>query len=481
MRRTFVKNIVFLLLVNLVVKPIWIFAIDRNVQITVGHADYGLYSTLLNFSMVFQVLLDFGLQSYNSRTLAASPGSINSLFPNIMVAKAILSVTYTALTLAIGWLIGFRGFALYLLCILIGVQIMAYYLAYLRSNISALQRFFADSLLSVTDRLVLIIVLGILLFNPYFHHRFSISWMAWAQLAALGMAAFFAFMVCLRLSRLRKAHFDLKKVYVIWRKSLPYALLMFLMAVYMKGDLLLIERLSHKGAYEAGVYAAAYRLLDVGNNVTGVLFAAILLPMFSRMLARKEPIGPLVTLCLQLLLPLSVTVAVCCHIWGNDIMKLQLQQIATTYDGLVFSYLIFAYPGFCFGYIIGTLLTANGNISALIKLSAMAVVFSTTLNWLLIPRYGALAAALVATATQIMVTVGNIVLAKRCVGFQLPFHFLLKLVLFSAIVLAAAWAATFLPAHFIWQILSVAAVAGISMWALGFFPVKKLILLLQNR
>ena len=57
--RQFISNITFLVFVNLIVKPFWIFGIDRTVQNAVGAEQYGTYFALFNFTMLFHILLDF--------------------------------------------------------------------------------------------------------------------------------------------------------------------------------------------------------------------------------------------------------------------------------------------------------------------------------------------------------------------------------------------------------------------------------------
>ena len=43
MQNRFIKNIIFLLFLNLLVKPFWILGIDREVQNLLGDASYGTY------------------------------------------------------------------------------------------------------------------------------------------------------------------------------------------------------------------------------------------------------------------------------------------------------------------------------------------------------------------------------------------------------------------------------------------------------
>lgn len=49
MKREFVLNLVFLLLINILIKPLFIFGVDLGVQNRIG-ADYGLYFALLNLA-----------------------------------------------------------------------------------------------------------------------------------------------------------------------------------------------------------------------------------------------------------------------------------------------------------------------------------------------------------------------------------------------------------------------------------------------
>jgi O-antigen/teichoic acid export membrane protein len=481
MRRFFVQNIFFLTLVNLIVKPLWIFGIDRNVQIAVGHSAYGQYGALLNFSLIFQVLLDFGLQSYNNRAVAQSPGAMKSLFPNIIIAKGILSFGYVLLVALLGLLLGYRGYEFFLLLILCFVQILNSFLLYLRSNVSAMHHFRTDSILSVSDRVFMIAICSVLLFHPSFAGRFKIEWFIYAQIAAYIFTSVIAFIICTRLSRLDWSHYDLKKVWSICRQSLPYALLIFLMAIYIRSDVFLIERLLPKGKFEAGIYAGAYRFLDVSNNVTGVLFAGILLPLFGRMLAQKEQVQPLVRLSVNLLLPVAITAMIVGFFHGQEIMFLQLKDSKSAYEGAVFGLLMAAFPGYCIGYIYATLLTANGSIKPLILVAACAVLLNVVLNFILVPRYGAWGGAVSCCATQCFLSVANIMLARRLIGLKADWNWIARYPVYIVIVFACCYLLNN-SSFVLWQQLAmIAAAAGVSMFVCGFLPFGKIKELLRNK
>ena len=481
MRRFFVQNIFFLILVNLIVKPLWIFGIDRNVQLAVGHEVYGQYQALLNFSIIFQVLLDFGLQSYNNRAVAQAPQTIKTLFPNIMVAKGILSIIYLALISVLGLVLGYRGHAFLLLLILGLVQVLNSLVLYLRSNISAMHRFKTDGILSVLDRLVMILICPVLLFKDTFAAHFKIEWFLYAQIISYVITSLAAFIICSRFDRINWKHYELKKVWVICKNSVPYAVLVFLMAIYLRSDVSIMERMLHNGKYEAGVYAGAYRLLDVANNVTGVLFAGMLLPMFGSMLAKREAVQPLLRLCVNLIVPVAVTALIVAYFMGPQIMLLQLKGQATVYDGQVFTMLMVAFPAFCINYIYMTLLTANGNLKQLIVVASVAVALNLGLNFILMPHYGAWGAAVTCCITLYFVAITNIFLARKIIRLGTDYRWLLQYALFIILIGVSARGIVQVPGSIGTHLLLVAGSAGISMFICGFVPLRKIMEMLKNR
>ncbi|NRA49561.1 MAG: oligosaccharide flippase family protein [Phaeodactylibacter sp.] len=94
MKREFLINIIFLLTANLLIKPFYLFGIDRTVQNTVEGDGYGLYFTLFNFTFIFQIVNDFGIQNFNNRNIAQHRHLIDKYFPNILVLKAGLGIVF---------------------------------------------------------------------------------------------------------------------------------------------------------------------------------------------------------------------------------------------------------------------------------------------------------------------------------------------------------------------------------------------------
>ena len=66
----FVKNIAFLIVLNLLIKPFWPLGIEPAVQNAVGNASYGEYAILFNFSFLLNIILDFGVTQFNNKNIA---------------------------------------------------------------------------------------------------------------------------------------------------------------------------------------------------------------------------------------------------------------------------------------------------------------------------------------------------------------------------------------------------------------------------
>ena len=86
MQNKFIKNIIFLLFLNLLVKPFWILGVDREVQNMLGDKSYGLYLAIFNFSYLFYIILDLGITNFNSRNIAQDNKLLSKHFAGLSAA-----------------------------------------------------------------------------------------------------------------------------------------------------------------------------------------------------------------------------------------------------------------------------------------------------------------------------------------------------------------------------------------------------------
>jgi len=414
MKREFLLNILLLLGLNLLVKPFYIFGIDRTVQNEVGAEAYGLYFAFFNLAMLLQIALDFGIQNFNNRAISQHRQLIGKYFPNLLLLKLALSWVYLGLVLAVAALLGYRLEEWTLLIWVLVVQILNSFVLFLRSNLSGLGFYRTDSLLSALDRFLLIGIAGLLLFHPTRTMAFRVEWLVYAQALSLALTALTAFWLLRK--HLPKLRFRWKTPLAVWflRNSAPFALVILLMTLYTRMDAVMLERILPDGKREAGIYASAYRLLDAANML-GYLFATLLLPMFARMLKSREPVRPLVETSFQLIMAGAWALSLGIFFYRQEI-AFWLYDEATPYWGEVLGWLMFSFVAVSGSYIFGTLLTAKGRMGPMNRLFIVGIALNAGLNLLLIPEYKAWGAAVATLATQSLVFLAQVWLSKRMLG-----------------------------------------------------------------
>lgn len=419
MKRKFATNLILLLLLNLLVKPFWIFGIDRTVQNIVGAGEYGLFYSLFNFSLLLNIVLDFGLTSFNNREISRHSQLITKYFSNIVVIKLLMAFSYSIICLGAAIVMGYNGRQLYILLLLVFNQFLSSFILYFRSNLSGLQFFKTDSILSVLDRVLMILICSVLLWGNISGFHFTIEWFVYAQTLSYSITFIIAFFLVLPNTESFKLRFDRVFLLSIFRQSYPFALLALLMTFYSRIDSVMLERMLPKGNVESGIYAQAFRIVDAVNMIP-FLFAGLLLPMFSKMIKNQEVIQPFVGFAFSLLFVPSFAFAVSCIAYRTELMELLYQQ-HTLESSVILGLLMISFLFISLTYIFGTLLTANGSIKQLNIISAIGVTISILANTILIPHYKSMGAAIANMVTQIVVASIQIVFVLRTFKFNIKF------------------------------------------------------------
>ncbi|MGB1205671.1 MAG: oligosaccharide flippase family protein [Chitinophagales bacterium] len=442
----FLSSAAFLIFVNLIVKPFWIFAIDRKVQNTVGEAQYGEYFALFNYTFLFYVLLDFGINSFNSRAIAQNQNALNDYFPNMLIVKSGLSIVYLALCFFFAQFQTFQTSWLLLMCI---NQILISFILYFRSNLQGLHHFRTDSFISILDRLLMIFICAALLYGSFTTQVFRIEYFIYAQTFAYSIAFVSSFILVARELKTLHFSFNTKLFLPILKKTYPFALLGLLMSLYNRIDAVMIKYLlGEAGNAEAGIYAAAYRLLDALNMVA-VLLATILLPMFARMFQKGEDVQPLLALGAKIVFVGATVGAVSCFFFKMPLMEL-LYEEATPYYATIFAYLILSFIAISSVYVYGTLLTAKGSLKILNLIALAGVVVNISLNYYFIPIYKALGATQVTFVTQIVVALAHIFATHKVLNISFRWHTIFQLIAFFVACCSVAFFVEQIP-FLLWQ------------------------------
>lgn len=446
MNKKFLKNIIFLLFVNLLIKPFWILGIDVAVQNLVGDNSYGLYLAISQFAYLFYILLDLGLTNFNNRNIAQNNQLLSKHFVGISQAKILLTILYFIVIFVIGWIIGYRGEQLKLLAIVGFNQVLLSFILYVRSNISALLLFKTDSMLSVLDRVLMILICSFMLWSGFFpKENFNIYTYIYAQTVSYVITLIIAVIIVLRHTGKLTIRINIPFVIMIIKKSLPYALLVLLMSFYNRLEPVLIERLLPEdiAASQAGVYARAWRLFDAGNNIS-YLFSVILLPLFAAIIKEKEDLQGLVKQSFGIMLSMTCIIAVLCIFYSQNFMELMYPEQNNDEASIILKILMGSFVSISVTYIFGTLLTANGNLKQLNIVAACGVVINIALNCMFIPHFQAVGAAFTSLCVQFTTCVIQFFIAKKIFNLRLGTSYWLRLIAFLSLITITVYLSTLL-------------------------------------
>jgi len=480
LRRKFLVNIVFLLTVSLIIKAFWVLGIDRTVQNIAGEEAYGFYFSLFSFSVIFTLVLDMGLSGFNNRAVSADPSRVRLYFGNVLLLRLALTVLYFAVTLTAAWLMGYSGSQISLLLILMLNQFMASLTLWLRSNISGMQYLILDSLLSVADRLLMIIICSLLLWGGLTDSPFRIEWFVWSQTVAYFTVMVISFVTVIRRGGVSAIRPDMAVLKGIIVSGLPYAFVVFTMTIYWRIDSVLIERLLSDGAVQAGYYAQAFRLFDAFSMIP-VMFGGLLLPIFSKEHAAGNDITPLASMASGMLLAPVGIIAVTAATFPEEILDL-LYTSSVESAVQPFRLLMITLIPVGLTYIYSTMLTAAGFIRQLGIITSAALAVNLSLNMLLIPSFAGTGAAAASLAAQLIVASLSIITVHRSMKSVREPRRVALFILLLLVTLTAGLVCRALQVP--WPLAAALQLIAGASWALVFRlvePLKSLKLILEKR
>lgn len=428
-KKKFIFDLAILLVLNLLIKPFWILIVDPKVQMDVGNVVYGEYIVLFNFSFLSNILLDLGLANFNNRNIAQNSHLLSKHFSKLLTLKFALGILYFIVTLILAAVL-WQGDLRYLklLIVLCFNSFLLSMIAFMRSYLQGLHLFRIDSIVSVLDRVIMLIIFFAMMYN-LFGLQVDIMSYAYAQTAGYALAALIGFVIVLKETHTFKLSWHWPFNWMILKKSFPFAVLVLLMTFYNRFDSVMIERIlpGDFGKAQTGIYAKAFRLLDAANNIA-ILFAVQLLPIFSRMIKHKENIENIVKLSFTLLITPAIIVSISCLFYSDEFCKMLYKGSTEGHE--ILGILMCCFTAISMTYIFGTLLTANGNFKQLNTMAVLGILVNVVLNFILIPKFYAYGSAVASLITQFFTALVQIYMCYKVFNFHINTKLLTSLFLF---------------------------------------------------
>ena len=415
-------------MLNLLVKPFYILGIDAEVQNRVGKENYGLYLGLISLSFIFNMLIDLGINNFNNNNISKNTQLVSKHFSKLLSIKSALALGYALITLLVGWILDYRGFAFHLLIFLSFNQILVSFILFGRSNLAALHRFKADSIVSVLDRSLLVIFCSIILFGNLTESEFRIEWFVYLQTTTYAITLVtLVLMLRPNIGSIRW-HLDIPFSINIFKKSLPYATFMIIGSLYNRLDGIMLEKIGPLGSVSAGEYAQGFRFFEAAS-MFAYLFAVLLLPIYSRMIKQNEDVKPIVETATRLLIGAGLAGAILFFFHSDFVLQWRYPDVSQN-SIYAFSALMIGFVGVGLFYVYGTLMTANENLRMLNQISIGGLVINLCLNFYLIPTHGAFGAAIATMATQLFAGIAQLCFVVKTFKFRANYSLILQMVSF---------------------------------------------------
>jgi O-antigen/teichoic acid export membrane protein len=437
MQQKFLSNLVLLVLLNLVIKPVAIFGIDAAVQNRVGSEEYGLFFSLLNFTYLFNILLDLGINNFTTKNVAQYPGLMAKYVGKIAGLRLLLFGVYSIFTIGIALFLGYSSNVYPILGILIVQQFLIAMIAYSRSYLSGMMLFKLDALLSVLDRFLLIVFCGTVLIMTRGGNVFHIEHFIGIQFICYFISFLVGLILMIRYTGKVRVSFHKPISLLIVRESVPYALLIVLMMLFTRVDSVMLERMLENGAKQAGIYAQGFRLIDA-FFMFAMLFSNLLLPIFSKMIRLGEDVKELFSISSKLLVWGAIALAAFCFWNAKEVLEL-IYIHDTTQSAPPFQLLVLTFVAMCIVLIFGTYLTALGEMRTLNTIAFVGLVISIAANLYLIPRYGVLGAAVSTLATQFVVAFAQILIVLDRLKLKWNINTMGLFLIYTSVVFTGMW------------------------------------------
>ena len=462
-QQKFLKDLFWLQLLNWLIKPFWILILENTVQNRLGESVYGAYFIVFNFSLLFTMLMDLGMNSFITRELAAGRAA-GSLWKSGFSVKLLLSLAYMLITMLVAWS---QQLPLVLLGIVAINQLLLQWILMFRAFLQGSGANRADAWFSVLDRVVAIFLCLLLLQGSWFSGAEGLTWFALSQTGGY-LLALLLIAVKVRRSVLKPVSTAVElqqpplHMISVLRSSLGYALLALLMVGFTRIDALMLQMLREDGALQAGIYARGFRLLDAGL-IFPILMSTLLLPGFTAHATQRDELTALAKTGTVVMLLVAIPAASIGFAYADELMRLLNPRgsEARSQAASVLGWLMLAYVPMSLVYVFGTLLTALKQLRVLNIIAMSALGSNILLNLLLIPDFGALGTAWSAGITQAVFCLSCIWFSRKQLQSNSTFP-VLNILMFTGLAAACTYAAAWLSWPWYVQV-----AVGLGIWVSG--------------
>jgi O-antigen/teichoic acid export membrane protein len=373
-----------------------------------GADDYGRFTLALMYMQLFGVLADVGLYMTVVRDISRDPSRTEELVGNALTLRVLLSIAVIAVGGAVSLMLPYDGQVRLAILLAGGPLLFGMLTSSLVTVLQSRLRMGRAVAGEVTGRaLALVLTLVVAALDLGFYAVFGAA--AGGALAALVVT----WLLTRRLARIR-FRLDTTAWRPLLAASLPLGLALAINELYFRADTLIISL--YEPYQQVGFYTLAYRILEF-TLALGTLFLTTVFPLLSEAVVHDEPRA-------MRMIQVSTDVFVILGaplVAGGLVLAPQVIELVggTEFgDAATPLRILLVAGGLAWvNGVFGFALIAKRRQASALWLNAATLVFNVGLNFLLIPRYGIVAAAVVTVASETLIFAGSYPLMRRHFGF----------------------------------------------------------------
>jgi O-antigen/teichoic acid export membrane protein len=416
------KNYIFMFLSHIVriLSNVVIFLILARVW---GAETFGEFMYPFTFSLILIKVIDYGfvlqLVKHLSKDSKDTDDVVNSYF-NAKVYIFLFMFLLVLLTLPI-----YNGTNNLVFILLFLSLSLSSFSQFIGLPFRALDKFQLETLNLFLGNLLLFIVVIILVILDFGIVGIAFGYFISAILSMLmGL-----YLYNTKLGRLKVGRVYTKKSMVILKEGFPYAIHLFMGALYLQVDTIFINYFME--SRDVGIYQSAMRVV-LGSLILSEVIASVYLPQISRMLNKEQIIKHSITINSRTVL-LGGFVSIAILLLAKIIVFILFGESFNDAIPLLQVFAILIFIRFI-GTVYGVVLTISDKQSIRATISTVAFFINIILNYYLIPTNGLEGAAIASIITSFMLVVFYIYFAWKELGHFLFTKKILALILIFSLV-----------------------------------------------
>ena len=404
-----------------------IFFITR----TLGTYNYGLYNTVLAFTMIFATLADLGISTVLLRDLSRPDTNESDLFASIFTLKTVVGALFLlVLTPLLGWLMPYAPIVKQGIIIIS----LSYFLLNVVNSLTVIfQKNLAMHTVAVVEFASRLTTLG-LVWWFYATHQGVLAFL----IAVLISSVVYVLLLLPLGGKIYpiRLKWDVSAWAMIMRDAIPIAIASVFMMLYFKFDTVLLSLM--KPAEDVGIYSAAYKVLETMTYFPATIMILVMPTMARKLGQSAEEFKMIFQKVWDLVLMLAAPVAVgifmiagpIIHIiagsaFSASIPSLRILSIAI---GIIFLSNVLGY----------SVIVLNLQRKTII-VYVFAAILNVGLNLLFIPTYSYMATSVTTVVTEVFVNAFLLYFLYREAEITIPRRKFAKVLFASAVMAAVLW------------------------------------------